>query len=510
LLEAFASLQCSAPWNGCVVHHTGLVFPCCHICEDHASEYSHSRNMILGDLNHDSLHDILNGEAAWRLRRAWVEGDLTGTCCHHCHMTFKHACSPYFRTDAFVNFIARTYRFSGGKLHQERFEPFPLERLEIQTNSTCQLRCTFCRDDYAPTGAPELLVPGHMDVDLFERILDEAIELGGSGADLYTHWYGEPLVHPHKERIYEITGHRPFFATCIVTNGVLLDPPFVDHLLSLPCPPGVYVSLHATTREAYEATTGSDRYPRIRRNVANLLESRRRAGRENDMNIYIGVTVVEQNVHELEGFIHEWRGIFTELDQAPAIHFNGRGRPSRNTLIVVTDGEDPYSDAMRRGFWIIENAQSDTEPSHAEIERLAATDAWRQWRDPSKEFMDLAQRLEQCAIYAGGERSRRRFRHLLASLLLRQGHFETATLGRVSEQTAGRLMGVLDDRTGGWAALRSVRRTLTRSHDLELKISPQARREFRTRLRLDLSPAGRRRRFSRCTTSRRAAPRRRC
>ncbi len=510
MLEAFASLQCSAPWNGCTVHWSGLVFPCCSICEDHDAADSHSGNMVLGDLRKDSLVDILNGEAAWNLRRAWVEGDLSRTCCAHCHVTRQHTCNPYFRTDAFAKYIDRTYRTEGGKLVQQRFEPFPLDRLEVQINSSCQLRCTFCSLDYTPTGDPDLKGHGHIDVDLFERLLDEAIALGGDGAELYTHWSGEPLVHPHKERIYEIVGGRPFFAATIVTNGVLLDEPFIDHLLSLPRPPMVYVSMHAATREGYEATTGRDLYPRIQQNVAMLLEKRRAAGREDEMVVFIGYTVVEQNVGELERFIADWRGIFTELDQPPTVQLNGRGRPSRNTLIIVADGVDPFSDAMRRGFWIIEDARGDQEPSYDDMERFAATDAWREWWDPSKEFMDLTERAEQCAIYAEDARSRRRFRHLLAALLLRQGHYETATLGKVSEQTAGRLMGLLGDRTAGRDDLQYVRRTLERSRDLDLTFSPMARREFRARLRLDLPPVSRRRRISRRSpTARRAAPRRR-
>jgi len=491
LLEAFTQLQCSAPWNGCTVHWSGKVFPCCSICEDHDSAESHSGAMVLGDLNTTSLVDILNGEAAWNLRRAWVEGDLSRTCCSHCHVARQHTCSPYFRTDAFARYIEKTFEWRDGTLHQLRHEPFPLSRLEVQINSSCQLRCTFCSLDYTPTGAPDMRGHGHIDTDLFERLLDETIALGGDGAELYTHWSGEPLVHPDKERIYEIVGQRPFFAATIVTNGVLLTEPFVDHLLDQPRPPMVYVSMHAATREGYEATTGRDLYPRIKDNLATLLRRRQEAGKAEQMVVFVGYTVVEQNVDELPAFIAEWRQIFTELDQPPTVQLNGRGRSSRNTLIIVADGVDPYSDAMRRGFWMLEEARGDQEPSYDDIERIASSDAWQQWWDPSKEFLDLAERMEQCAMYSTDPARRRRFRRLRAAVLLRQGHYESVSEGRVSDQTAGRLFGMLTDGDTDVDERQWVRRRMNRDRSLRLQFSDAARRDFRRRLRLDLPGSAR-------------------
>ncbi len=448
-LEQFAQLQCAAPWSGCTVHWTGQVFPCCSVCEDFGTPSPHAHRMLLGDLNRRSLGDILGGAAAWALREAWVRGDLTRHCCAHCHAARVHTCSPYFRDDVVARFMDPSFAASGDGVRRLRTVPFPVTRLEVQIDSRCQLDCAFCARDYAPTGAPDLRQHGSMDPLLFERLLDQVVELGGRGAELFTHWTGEPLLHPDRERIYRIAADRPFFTTTIVTNGVNLSGGFVDFLLQLPRPPAVYVSLHAATRAAFHRTTGADLFDRVRGNVERLLDRREEAGRQDDLRVFVGYTVAATNVDDLPRFLDDWQVLLADRDGPAAIHLNGRGPMRRNVLIVVADGLDPFGDAMRRAFWTVEEARAGQEPTLDELERFAAGDTWRDLEEPIPTFLDRVERIEQRLIYAADPGSARRERDLLEALLLRQARCETASSGRASAQTAGRLAASLARRPAG-------------------------------------------------------------
>ncbi|MDP7112512.1 MAG: radical SAM protein [Myxococcota bacterium] len=462
MLERLARLQCSAPWSGCTVHWTGQVFPCCSVCGDFGRSGGHSHRMLLGDLNRRGLAEILGGAAAWALRRAWVEGELDRHCCGHCHASRVHTCSPYFRDDVVARYMDRAYERDGEELRRLRDEPFAVSRLEVQIDSRCQLACGFCARDYAPTGAPELRRAGSMDPLLFERLLDEVMDLGGPGAELFTHWIGEPLLHPQRERIFRTASERPFFTTTIVTNGVALSGDLVDFLLGLSRPPAVYVSLHAASREAFLRTTGADRFEHVRANVERLVRRRAAAGRQDDLRLFVGYTVADTNIDDLPGFLEDWTALLGDLDEAPSIHLNGRGPMNRNVLIVVADGLDPFGDAMRRAFWTVEEARAHQEPSLDALEHLARPGAWREHGDPDRVFLEHVARIEQRLVYARGLPGDGRERELLSSLLLAQACSETERRGAASDQTIGRLMAHLRERPEGerGRAVAAIRRAI--------------------------------------------------
>jgi len=419
--------------------------------------------MLLGDLTRRPLADILGGAAAWALRQAWVDGDPSRHCCDHCHAARIHTCSPYFRDDVVTRYVDRSFERGEGAARRVRTEPFPVTRLEVQIDSRCQLACGFCKRDYAPTGAPDLRRHGSMDPLLFERLLDQVIALGGEGAELYTHWTGEPLLHPQRERIYRAISDRPFFTATLVTNGVALTDEFVDFLVQLPRPPAVYVSLHAATREAFRRTTGADRFERVQRQVETLIRRRTEAGREGDLRILVGYTAAPTNVDDLPRFLESWSRVFCERDQPPAIHLNGRGPMRRNVLIVVADGLDPLGDAMRRAFWTVEEALAGQEPGLAAVEGFAGSDAWEELPDPIPVFFDHIARVEQRLMYATDPAATDRERDLVEALLLRQARCETAIRGRVSDQTAGRLLAGLRGRPGSHGdQARALRRRAQR------------------------------------------------
>jgi len=76
-----AKRTCGRPETGPIqVQWDGKVVPCC---------FDYDSRMVLGDLNHQSLEDIVNGPAYKRLRKAHRDGDFSGYPCDSCDQLHK-------------------------------------------------------------------------------------------------------------------------------------------------------------------------------------------------------------------------------------------------------------------------------------------------------------------------------------------------------------------------------------------------------------------------------------
>ncbi len=103
------------------------------------------------------------------------------------------------------------------------FPRLPLERVHVEVTSHCNFACEFCPN-------PGLERPGgSMDFALLDAILNE-IAITGVTRQVVFHQQGEPLLYP---RLAEAVarGTALGLATCVTTNGALLDDRRVDALV---------------------------------------------------------------------------------------------------------------------------------------------------------------------------------------------------------------------------------------------------------------------------------------
>ncbi|MBI4878624.1 MAG: radical SAM protein [Planctomycetes bacterium] len=99
------------------------------------------------------------------------------------------------------------------KTHPEGIAPPLPERVVVEPTNACNLSCTYC-------GNKDMVRPHtYLRMDLFERLLDEMVELGIPRCTLHT--IGEPLLHPRIAEMIRMAKDRNRVVT-MSTNGTLL------------------------------------------------------------------------------------------------------------------------------------------------------------------------------------------------------------------------------------------------------------------------------------------------
>ena len=97
-------------------------------------------------------------------------------------------------------------------------------RLWVYTNYECNLSCSYCVVKSHPKAEPRAI-----GLDVFERLLDEALPLGFDELFLTG---GEPFIHP---RIFDILDYAVRrIATTVLTNATLFTPYRMERLKALP------------------------------------------------------------------------------------------------------------------------------------------------------------------------------------------------------------------------------------------------------------------------------------
>ncbi|NLO38269.1 MAG: radical SAM protein [Ruminiclostridium sp.] len=106
------------------------------------------------------------------------------------------------------------------------------KKIYIEITNACNLECDFCPKT---TRKPEF-----MGIDTFGKILEQ---IKAHTSHIYLHVKGEPLLHPHLDKLLDIS-HEQHFKVNITTNGTLIQRAALM-LLSKPCLRQVNFSLHS-------------------------------------------------------------------------------------------------------------------------------------------------------------------------------------------------------------------------------------------------------------------------
>jgi MoaA/NifB/PqqE/SkfB family radical SAM enzyme len=138
--------------------------------------------------------------------------------------------------------------------------------LQIETTNVCNAACIFC----AYPGMKR--EKGVMSMPLFERIVKEYAEMGGSAVSL-TPVVGDALLDPHLlERLRILKAHPAIRQITLTTNGIALekysDEEVRSLLESLSC---IQVSIGGLDRATYKAMYGTDRFVQVQAAMERLL-----------------------------------------------------------------------------------------------------------------------------------------------------------------------------------------------------------------------------------------------
>lgn len=136
-----------------------------------------------------------------------------------------------------------------------------VDYVRIAVTSACNLRCTYCLKEDAPTQTQQL--------DVVETSKLIAL-LAGMGVRKIRFTGGEPLLHPSIPELVRIAKATPGIDTvCITTNGVLLDRQ-LDALVEAGLD-GVNLSLDTLDREKFTSITRRDRFEQVSKALDRLL-----------------------------------------------------------------------------------------------------------------------------------------------------------------------------------------------------------------------------------------------
>lgn len=180
---------------------------------------------------------------------------------------------------------------------------FPIH-LDIENTRVCNLRCPMCPRTVKLL-AGEKLVEGHMDFDLYKKIIDEGAKNGLNSVKLS--YLGEPLACPDVVKMVKYAKDKGILDVMFNTNGVLLTEEMSRKLIEAGIT-GIFISFDSPFKEHYEKIRVGATFEKVVENVKNLIRIR------NEMKSFfpivrVSMTVMKENEHEVEDYVKLWKPI---------------------------------------------------------------------------------------------------------------------------------------------------------------------------------------------------------
>jgi MoaA/NifB/PqqE/SkfB family radical SAM enzyme len=184
---------CALPFTEIFLGPDGMVKPCC------------SSNTGLGDLNKNTIQEILQGHRSLDLRRSIIRGEWHPSCIQCQRQESQGIRSERsLRLDEFIE--------RNGTVDENFFK---LTRLDLRWSNTCNLSCTYCYEYFSSKWAEIKGIKVNAVVDENEQSLFLLIEQHKDSVENILMLGGEPLLQKQNARLIEIVANKSFY---ILTN----------------------------------------------------------------------------------------------------------------------------------------------------------------------------------------------------------------------------------------------------------------------------------------------------
>lgn len=183
--------------------------------------------------------------------------------------------------------------------------------LQLEPTNHCNLNCICCSRDKVKRQK------GYIDYKLFQKIIDDASEIGTKRIHLYLH--GEPLLHP---RIVEMISYikAKNLGITMATNGMLLNERKINKILQTGVNSSDYFifSVLGYSKEVHENIMLGVSHERVLNNIYMLLKKRK----EYNVNGPVVETVfykMPENEKESELFTKYWQKVVDHVHPVETI-----------------------------------------------------------------------------------------------------------------------------------------------------------------------------------------------
>jgi radical SAM protein with 4Fe4S-binding SPASM domain len=166
--------------------------------------------------------------------------------------------------------------------------------LQIEPTSLCNLRCKVC-----PVATGLNRPAGHMDYDLFCRLIDE---VGGHTLVMMFWDWGEPLLNPRSFGMIRYA-KKAGLKVVVSTNGHLLaDADNAEKLVATKVDQVIF-SVDGITQETYQVFRSKGRLDTVLKGVRQMVKQKR-LQKAADLTVNLRFIVMKHNQHEIGG-LHE-------------------------------------------------------------------------------------------------------------------------------------------------------------------------------------------------------------
>jgi radical SAM protein with 4Fe4S-binding SPASM domain len=172
------------------------------------------------------------------------------------------------------------------------------EVFSIESTNYCNIKCVMC-----PRGEPDIMTRelGHMQPDLFRKILDDAVFFTEPS---WFHWFGEPLMNPKLFDQIDIAKSKvPNLG--ISTNATLLSEKNARKILASPLDT-LMIAIDGASKEVYERIRkGSFDFEEVQENAMRFLRLKRELGKTKPHTI-LSIIIMDETAQELDAFKQFW------------------------------------------------------------------------------------------------------------------------------------------------------------------------------------------------------------
>ncbi len=174
---------------------------------------------------------------------------------------------------------------------------FPLH-LDIESTSLCNLHCPFCSFKTIHKGWKR----GHMDLNLYKKIIDEAAEHHLYSIKLSLR--GEPLLHPDMFRMVEYAKKSGILDIYFNTNAVLMKDGVIDAIIESGIN-RISISFEGTEKTLYEKNRIGAKFEEVVHNIECLVNKRKQK-KSKTPRIRIQTVLIPEMVPLLEDYKKFW------------------------------------------------------------------------------------------------------------------------------------------------------------------------------------------------------------